>query len=149
MREQNAVVAEIGHDFTGPVAFAARALISLPFWLAAAGVWSAWWFVLKSPESADALQRRLAWLNKLLVNKYYFDWFNENVLARLSRALGSALWRGGDRALIDGVLVDGSAHSVGRLAGVVRQVQSGYLYSYAFWMIVGLVALIGWFLFKV
>ena len=82
----------------------------------------------------------LAWLYGLLDNKYYFDWFNENVIARASRGLGTALWRGGDQALIDGVLVNGSAGFVGWIAGVARRVQSGYLYSYAFWMIIGLVA---------
>ena len=90
----------------------------------------------------------LAPVRRVLDNKYYFDWFNENVIARFSRLLGGALWRGGDRALIDGVLVDGSAKSVGRAARLVRVVQSGYLYSYAFWMITGLVILVGLFLYR-
>jgi NADH-quinone oxidoreductase subunit L len=148
VREPNDVVGEMGRNFSGPVAFAMHAFLSLPFWLAAAGVFTAWLFVLKRPEWATATQQRLSWLNTILVNKYYFDWFNENVLARLSRALGGALWKGGDRAFIDGVLIDGSSAGIGRLAGVVRLVQSGYLYSYAFWMIAGLVLGIGWFLWK-
>jgi NADH-quinone oxidoreductase subunit L len=146
--EKNNVVEEINAEFSGPVAFAAHAPMTLPFWLAAAGVFTAWLFVLKRPEWPTTLQQRLGWLHTLLTNKYYFDWFNENVLARLARALGGALWKGGDRAIIDGVLIDGSANSIGRIAGVVRQMQSGYLYSYAFWMIAGLVLFLGWFLWK-
>jgi NADH-quinone oxidoreductase subunit L len=148
IREQNDVLAEMGQSFSGPVAFALQAVISAPFWLAAAGVFTAWLFVLKRPELATALQQRLQWLHTLLTNKYYFDWFNENVLARSARALGGALWKGGDGAVIDGVLIDGTANSVGRIAGVVRQIQSGYLYSYAFWMIAGLVLFLGWFLWR-
>jgi NADH-quinone oxidoreductase subunit L len=88
-------------------------------------------------------------LYRVLINKYYFDWFNENVLARAGRALGLALWRGGDQAVIDGVLVNGSVGALGWFAGRARWIQSGFLYSYAFWMIVGLVLLLGWFLFRV
>ena len=137
-----------GREFHGATDFALHAFVSLPFWLAALGVASAWFFVLRRPDLATAVRTRLSVLYGLLVNKYYFDWFNENVLARASRALGAGLWRGGDQALIDGVVVDGSAGAVGWLAGVARQIQSGFLYSYAFWMIVGLVLLLGWFLVK-
>jgi len=146
--ERNDVVAEIGREFQGAGAFALHSLFSLPLWLAAAGVLSAWYFVLQRPDLAELVRQRLSWLNKLLVNKYYFDWFNENILARASRALGFGLWRGGDQAIIDGVMVDGSAGAVGWFAGVARQIQSGFLYSYAFWMIFGLVLLLGWFLIR-
>jgi NADH-quinone oxidoreductase subunit L len=146
--ERNDVVAEIGREFQGAGAFALHSLFSLPLWLAAAGVLSAWYFVLQRPDLAELVRQRLSWLNRLLVNKYYFDWFNENVLARASRALGFGLWRGGDQAIIDGVMVDGSAGAVGWFAGVARQIQSGFLYSYAFWMIFGLVLLLGWFLIR-
>jgi NADH-quinone oxidoreductase subunit L len=84
----------------------------------------------------------------LLENKYYFDWFNENVLARATRGLGTGLWAAGDRFLIDGVLVNGSAKTVAALSTVVRRVQSGYLYHYAFAMVIGLAALVGWFVVR-
>ena len=147
--DANNVVAEIGREFPGPAAFALRSVTTLPLWLAVAGVLSAWHFVLRRPDQADTIQRRAAWLYRLLVNKYYFDWFNENVLARASRGLGLALWRGGDQALIDNTLVNGSANAVAWFAGRARLIQSGFLYSYAFWMIVGLVLLLGWFLVRV
>jgi NADH-quinone oxidoreductase subunit L len=145
----NDVVGEIGREFHGAGSFALHAVMGLPFWLAAAGVCSAWYFVLRRPDQATAIQERFSWLYRLLVNKYYFDWFNENVLARASRGIGLALWRGGDQAVIDGVMVDGSAGAVGWIAGRVRRIQSGFLYSYAFWMIVSLVLILGWFLVRV
>jgi NADH-quinone oxidoreductase subunit L len=147
--EQNNVVAEMGREFHGPLAFALHSVLSLPLWLAAGGVLAAWYFVLKRPDLATAAQSRLNWLYRLLVNKYYFDWFNENVLAKCSRGLGLALWKGGDQALIDGALVNGSANAVGWFAGRVRVIQSGFLYSYAFWMIVSLVMILGWLLVRV
>ena len=67
----------------------------------------------------------------MLENKYYLDWFNENILARGARALGTGLWKGGDQAVIDGTLVNGSWKVVGWISGVVRKLQSGMLYDYA------------------
>ena len=119
---------------------------SLPFALALAGVVTAWVFFLWRPQLADAAARRFAWLRRLLTHKYYFDWFNEHVVAALTRGIGVALWKGGDQVLIDGALVNGTAHTVGWFGGIVRRVQSGYLYSYAFWMMIGLAVLLGWFL---
>ena len=73
------------------------------------------------------------------------DWFNENVLARGARLLGIGLWKGGDQAVIDGTMVNGSAHLVGWFAGVTRRLQSGYIYHYALAMIVGVFVLMTWF----
>jgi NADH-quinone oxidoreductase subunit L len=146
--EHNDVVAEIGHHFQGPVAFALHGPLGAPFWLALSGVVCAWLFFLRHPSWAAAVQSRLSGLHSLLVNKYYFDWFNENVLARASRGLGNVLWKAGDQAVIDGTLVNGSAAAVNWFAGVARRVQTGYLYSYALWMVVGLAVLLGWFLIK-
>ena len=84
-------------------------------------------------------------LYRVLVNKYYFDWFNENVVARAARGLASGLWLVGDQKLIDGIAVNGSARAVGALSLVARRLQSGYLYHYAFAMVIGLAALVGWF----
>ncbi|RZI70268.1 MAG: NADH-quinone oxidoreductase subunit L, partial [Variovorax sp.] len=81
----------------------------------------------------------------LLDNKYYMDWFNENVLARGARGLGIGLWKGGDQAIIDGGLVNGSARVVGWFSGVSRRLQTGYIYHYALAMIVGVFVLMTWF----
>ena len=87
-------------------------------------------------------------MHRVLVNKYYFDEINEKVVAGGARRLGTGLWRFGDETVIDGGMVNGSARVVGWLAGVVRQVQSGYLYHYAFAMIIGLAAMLGWLLIR-
>ena len=142
----NNVLGRVGEEFSGATRSGLQGLLSAPFALALAGVIVAWVFFLWRPQLADVAARRFALLRKLLTHKYYFDWFNEHVIAALTRGIGVGLWKGGDQGLIDGALVDGTAHSLGRLGGVLRRVQSGYLYSYAFWMMIGLALLLGWFL---
>ena len=144
--EHNDVVAELAHEFHGATAMAIHGLTAPPFWLAVAGAVTAYIFFLWKPSLAHSTARTFSWLRTILLNKYYFDWINENIIAGATRLLGRSLWRGGDAAIIDGALVNGSASLVGRLGGVVRLIQTGYLYSYAFWMIIGLAVLLGWFL---
>ncbi len=148
VRAVNDVAGRIGAQFPGWAAFALAAPTHAAFWLALAGAGTAWFVFLRRPMIADAFERRLAALKRLLDNKYYFDWFNEQVVAAGSRAVGRLLWRGGDQLVIDGALVNGCAGLVGALAGVVRRVQTGLLYSYAFWMVIGLAVLLGWFLLR-
>ena len=142
------VLAVLGHEFTGAPGFLLHAFRSPPVYLAAAGAVAAWYLYLKRPDVPAALRRRLAPLYRVLDAKYGFDWVNENVLAAGARALGRLFWRLGDEFLIDGALVNGSARAVGSLAAVTRHVQSGYLYHYAFAMIIGLSALLGWLLWN-
>jgi len=144
--EPNDVLGELAHEFHGWVQMAFDAFTQATVWFAAAGVFTAWLFFLKKPALADATARKLSLLRTLLVNKYFFDWFNERIVATLTRGIGFSLWKAGDQGLIDGALVNGSAHTVGWFGGLVRKVQSGYLYSYAFWMVIGLAVLLGWFL---
>ena len=144
--EKNDVLAELGSEFHGPASFALHGLTATPFWLALAGAATAYLFILRYPAWGASARRTLNWLHTLLDNKYYFDWFNENVIAPFSRGVGRLFWKGGDEVLIDGVLVNGSARSIGWTATIVRQVQSGYLYHYAFAMIIGLSALLAWLL---
>jgi NADH-quinone oxidoreductase subunit L len=143
---RNNVLGAIGEGFGGPVRFALHGLFKPPFWFAAAGALTAWAFFLRRPEWADLAVERARWLYRVLTEKYYFDWFNERILAALARLIGVGLWKGGDEALIDGALVNGSAATVGWFGSVVRRVQSGYLYSYAFWMMIGLALLLAYFL---
>ena len=144
----NNVVGTLAADFGGPVRFALHGLAALPFWFALAGAVTAWACFLWRPGLADAAVRirTFGWLYRTLTHKYYFDWFNEQVLAALTRLIGVGLWKGGDEALIDGAMVNGSAATVGWVGSLLRRVQSGYLYSYAFWMMIGLALLVGWFL---
>ncbi|HRP74739.1 MAG TPA: NADH-quinone oxidoreductase subunit L [Rhodocyclaceae bacterium] len=133
-------------SFDGVLAMAIHGLQTAPFWLAMGGVALAWFFYMVRPDIPAVIQRRLRPINTLLENKYYFDRFNEVVFAAGSRMLGAGLWKGGDRALIDGVAVNGSARLVGWIAQMSRLFQSGHLYQYAFAMIIGVFVLLTfWF----
>ena len=142
------VLAKMAEDFHGPAAFALHGMTGLPFLFMLAGVASAWYLVLGRPSLESELRARFAPLFRLLDNKYYFDAFNEKVLAAGARALGTAFWKGGDVAIIDGAVVNGSARLVGWSAGVLRHLQSGYLYHYAFATIIGLSALLAWLFWR-
>jgi NADH-quinone oxidoreductase subunit L len=144
----NDVLGRLGEEFHGPGAFVWSAFTALPVWLAALGVFTAWWFFLKKPALADSAARSFKWLYTLLVDKYGFDWFNEHVIMVAARLLGGGLWRFGDQILIDDGLVNGSARTVGWLGSVMRYAQSGYLYHYAFAMILGLASFLLWILWR-
>ena len=141
-------LAILGEEFHGPAAFVMHALASPALYLALGGIAAAWYLYLKRPELPERIATRFAWLHRLLVNKYYFDWFNENVVAAGVRGFGTGLWKRGDETVIDGFLVNGTARAVGALAAAVRHVQSGYLYHYAFAMVIGLSLLLAWLLVR-
>jgi len=142
------VLARLGEHYHGPWAFVRHGLSSPILGLAGAGVMLAWYLYIKEPQLAERLRDRAGWLYTLLVNKYYFDAFNEKVVAAGARALGTGLWRVGDVAIIDGAAVNGSARLVGWIANVARGIQTGYLYHYAFATIIGLSALLAWLLWR-
>jgi len=144
----NDVLGRVGEEFHGPGAFMWSAFAQWPVWFAALGVLTAWWFFLKNPALADSAARRFKWLHTTLVDKYGFDWFNEHVIMVAARLLGGGLWRFGDQILIDDALVNGSARTVGWLGSVMRYAQSGYLYHYAFAMILGLASFLLWILWR-
>jgi len=129
-----------------PWHMALHGLATAPFWLDVAGVGLAWFFYLKRPDIPAAIARRFASVYRLLENKYYLDRINEVVFAGGARLLGRGLWKGGDVALIDGVVVNGSAKVVGWIAAVIRHLQSGYIYHYAFAMLVGVGLVLFFFL---
>jgi len=141
-------IARLAGEFHGPAAFVRHAFGGPAVWLALAGVVTAWYLYLRRPELPARIAAQFPRLYRLLVNKYYFDWFNENVVATGVRNFGAGLWRRGDETVIDGWLVNGSARVVGALAAALRYVQSGYLYHYAFAMIIGLSLLLGWLLWQ-
>ena len=134
----------LAHEFHGAAAMATHAFTTLPFWLALAGVVVAWVFYLKAPSIPAAFDRALKPVRVVLENKYYMDWINENILARLARLLGTGLWKGGDQGLIDGLVINGSARVVGAIGGLVRLVQTGHLYWYALVMVLGIFGLLTW-----
>jgi len=142
------VLGPVGEEFGDQLAFIGHAFLQPPLWLAAAGVFTAYWFFLKRPELADAAERKFGLLHRILVEKYGFDWFNEHVLAAGARMLGRGLWRYGDEIVIDGGAVNGSARVVRWFSSVIRYAQSGYLYHYAFGMFLGLASLLLWLLWR-
>jgi NADH-quinone oxidoreductase subunit L len=136
-------MAALAEGFHGPSAMALHGLVTLPLYLALAGVVCAWWSYLKQPSIPAAIARALRPLVTLLENKYYMDWINEHLLAAGARRLGTGLWKGGDQAVIDGA-IDGSARGIGALAGVMRRWQTGRLYQYALVMLLGIFGLLTW-----
>jgi NADH-quinone oxidoreductase subunit L len=141
----NDVLREMGHHWHGPLAFVLHAINNPAFYLMLAGVFTAWVFYIWQPELPGVLARRLSWLYQLLVHKYGFDEFYQNVIARGSVGLGRFTWRFADQALIDDGLVNGTARVVKQASATLRRVQTGYLFQYAFAMILGLVALLSVF----
>ena len=138
-------MAKFAEMFHGPLAMASHALSTAPLYLAAAGAISAWYMYLVNPAVPAAIGRALKPLVTILENKYYLDWINENILARGARALGVAFWKGGDRGIIEGGIVNASWKLVGAVSSVVRRVQTGYLYHYAFVMLVGVLLFMTYF----
>lgn len=136
---------ELGSHWHDWMAYGIHAFVTLPFWLALGGAVVAWYCYLINPAVPAALHRSLSGVIKVLENKYYVDWVNEQIFARGARLLGQGFWQVGDRRLIDGLLVNGSARLVGWIASISRHVQSGYIYHYAFAMIVGIMALVSFF----
>ena len=141
------IMKELEDEFQGPIAMAMHAFTSPVLLLVVLGVLTAAICYLWAPKLATKISQALAPIKKLLDNKYYLDDFNQAVFAKGLIWIGGFLWHRGDQKIIDGFFVNGSAHTVGRFAGVIRHLQSGYLYHYAFAMIAGLAALLAWVLY--
>ncbi len=143
VHEQHNVLAEVGHEFHGAWAMTLHGFTQWPFWIAVAGFVVATYVYLFNPSMADRAARMFKPIYTTLVRKYWFDEAEYGLFARGGQLLGKGLWKGGDAGLIDGGLVKGSTALVARMAGVLRGLQSGYLYHYAFAMILGLILLLG------
>src|SRR5450432_3376617 len=144
----NNVLEHVAEEFHGSGAFTVSAFLAPPVWLAGLGVLTAYVFFLWRPALADAAQAKFKWLYTILIDKFGFDWFNEHVVMAGARLLGGGLWRVGDQLVIDDGMVNGSARTVGWLGSIMRYAQSGYLYHYAFAMILGLAALLLWLIWR-
>jgi NADH-quinone oxidoreductase subunit L len=131
--------------FHGAGAMVLHGLMTLPFWLAVAGVATAYYLYMVRKDLPEKIREKAGVLYAILERKYGFDEFNDWFFAGGARFLGGRLWRWGDVTAIDGWLVNGSARLVGKIASLVRQVQSGYVYHYAFAMIIGVALMVTWF----
>ena len=132
-------------NYHGVFGFMLHGLQEPPFWLAMAGVGAAYYFYMVNPSIPAKLHRSFNWLYRILENKYGFDRFNEVVFSGGSRLIGRVLWKVGDQTMIDGAVVNGAAKTVGLVSKKMRLVQSGYLYHYAFAMILGVWLLLTYF----
>ena len=133
------------HEFHGATAMVIHSLTSLPLWLAVSGVALSWFFYMKRPDIPAAIKQRFIVIYNILDNKYGFDTFNAWFFAGGARALGGFFWRVIDMKIIDGFFVNGTAHLIGWFSTITRKWQSGYIYHYAFAMIIGVFALVTWF----
>jgi NADH-quinone oxidoreductase subunit L len=146
---QNDTVAAVGHHFHGPAAMAMQAWQHAPFWLMLAGFALATFIYMVRPAMADTLQQKFPKLHALLENKFYVDELYQKLFISRTVAIGNGLWKKADAGLIDGWLVNGSARLMGNLAARIRLWQSGYLFHYAFAMIIGLMGILAiWVMLK-
>ncbi len=142
------VLGELAKDYHGPFGMILHGLLTAPFWLALGGVGAAYFLYMRRPDIPAAIRQRFDGIYSLMERKYYFDDLYVWIFAGGSRGIGRGLWKIGDVALIDGLIVNGTARTIGWISGVVRHVQTGYLYHYAFAMIIGLLLLIGLFVLR-
>lgn len=105
---------------------------------------TAYVFYMVKPEIPAAFARIFSPVVRVLENKYYMDWINENLVAPAARGLGRGLWKGGDVGFIDNIVIDGSARTVGAIAAFARRAQTGMLYLYALVMALGVIGLMTW-----
>ena len=143
---EHAGLAEMAREFHGVMTMMLHGLTSLPFWFALAGAVTAWYLYIANPELPGVLRQKFSFVVNILMEKYGFDRFNDWFFAGGARALGGGLWKFGDVTIIDGLMVNGSARVVGWISSLGRLFQSGYIYHYAFTMIIGVFVLLTlWF----
>jgi NADH-quinone oxidoreductase subunit L len=147
IRPEHRALWEFKNEWHGVAAFIQHGILSLPFWLALAGIASSWYLYLVKPALPARIAAAFGPLYAVLTNNYYFDRFNEWFFAGGARRVGTLFSSVGDGWIIEGV-VNGSARLVGWAAGLLRQLQSGYVYQYAFTMIIGLFALLTWWVIR-
>jgi len=135
---QHDAIVKLGAEFTGIAGMMMHALSTIPFWLSVAGIFTAWFLYNVRTDIPAKIKARCGFLYNLLDRKYYIDELYSWLFAGGSRALGTFLWKYGDIKVIDGFFVNGAARVVALSAAVVRQYQTGYIYHYAFTMIVGI-----------
>lgn len=140
------VLTALAQHFQGAEHMALTAGSHLPFWFAMAGIAAAWFFNLAYSEWAERLKHRFAWFYRIMLEKYGFDDFNQIVLVHGTRHLGQFLYGKADLKLIDGVFVNGSGVFIRWFAKISRRIQTGYLYDYAFGMILAVAAILVWLL---
>jgi NADH-quinone oxidoreductase subunit L len=142
---QHDVLSALGKEFHGTGGMISHAIFHpSPLWLAIAGAGTAWFLYILRPDVPALIQKKFSSIHSLLERKYGFDEFNEKVFAGGSLRLGNNLWKTGDEKIIDGQIINGSARFVNRMATRLSDLQTGYLYRYAFVMVFGLLIMLGY-----
>jgi len=139
-------LATMTEEWHGPWAFVLHGLTAVPFWLAVAGIATAWYLYIARTDLPERIAARAGALYRLLANNYYIDRFNDWFFAGGFRRLGTLFSNVGDRSVIDGFFVNGSARVVAATSAIARQLQSGFIYQYAFAMVLGVVVFLFWWL---
>jgi NADH-quinone oxidoreductase subunit L len=142
-------LAQLSRDFHGALGMITHGLFTTPFWLVTAGIAVAFYLYILRPDLPGVLRAKFGLLTRILENKYGFDELYQKLFGDGAVKVGTGLWKGGDVAVIDGVLVNGSAKTVGALARLVRSFQTGFIYQYAFTMIIGLFVLLSLWLLRI
>ena len=142
-------LATMTQGYHGVIGMMAHGVTTLPFWFASAGAATAWFLYIKRPDLPAVIKQRFGVLATILERKYGLDEFNEWFFAGSARGIGRGLWKAGDQAVIDGVMVNGSARVIGWIAALVRLFQTGHIYQYAFAMIIGVFALLTYWLQRI
>jgi NADH-quinone oxidoreductase subunit L len=143
---QHTGMATLTEEWRGPWEFVVHGLTTWPFWLALSGIAVAWYLYIKRSDLPERIAASAGGLYRLLVNNYYIDRFNDYFFAGGFRRVGSLFSDVGDRSVIDGFFVNGSARLVAATSAVLRQIQSGLIYQYAFAMVLGIVVFLFWWL---
>jgi len=141
----SATMAALKQEWHGAWAMVLHAFTTLPFYLALGGAVLAWFLYIVRPDLPAKIKSSLGVIPTILERKYGFDDFNDWFFAGGARRVGTGLWTWGDKTVIDGIMVNGTARLVGWFAGVARRTQTGYIYHYAFTMIFGVFALLTFF----
>ncbi len=144
VKPEHPALAMFSREFTNVWDFALHGFQTLPVWLVILGAVIAYVFFVLKPHWSKRLSESLSGVYNLLVNHYYFDAFNQKVLVAIGLLAGNGLWKISDQKLIDGVMVNGSAKAIGFFAGIVRHIQTGNMYHYVLFMMVGLISLLSW-----
>jgi NADH-quinone oxidoreductase subunit L len=142
-------IAHMAREFHGVVAMITHGFFTAPFWLVVAGIVTAYVLYVARPDLHGVVRRKFGIVTRILENKYGFDELYQWLFGNGTVKVGTGLWKGGDIAVIDGVMVNGSAKAVGAIAKIVRLFQTGYIYQYAFTMIIGLFALLSLWLYRI
>ena len=142
VQQAHDVLGHLKEEYHGPLSMILHGIMQAPFFLMVGGIATAWYLYMKNPELPGKIKNSFALIYDILDNKYGFDTFNEKVIAGGTRGIGHIFSKFGDIMIIDGIIVNGSAKSVAWFSSVIRHVQTGYLYHYAFVMILGLIGLL-------